>query len=170
MSDRPLFIYAAAYETLDDAQADYQALLELHSEALVGTYDVAIISKDEDGKVHVHKHEKPTQHGAWAGIGVGAVVGILFPPSLIASAVVGGGAGAVMGHLARGMSRSDMHDLGELLEDGQAALVVVGESRVDEQLKKAVTRARKSMEKEIDASADQLKQALRDAEKEAVGD
>jgi uncharacterized membrane protein len=170
MSDRPLFIYVAAYETLDDAQADYEQLLELHAEALVGSYDVAIISKDEDGKVHVHKHEKPTQHGAWAGIGVGAVVGILFPPSLIASAIVGGGAGAAIGHLARGMSRKDMHELGDVLDQGQAALVVVGESRVEEQYKKALGRARESLEKEIDANADELKKALRDAEKEAVGD
>ncbi len=168
MSDRPLFIYAAAYESLEDATADYDALLELHAAELVGSYDVAIISKDDDGKVHVHKREKPTQHGAWAGIGVGALVGVLFPPSLIASAIVGGGAGAVIGHLARGMSRKDMHELGDLLEDGQAALVVVGESRVDEQVKKSLTRARKQLEEEIDANADELKKALEDAEKEAL--
>ena len=168
MSDRPLFIYAAAYETLDDATADYQGLLALHAADLVGSYDVAIISKDEHGKVHVHKHEKPTQHGAWTGIGIGALVGILFPPSLIASAVVGGGAGAAIGHLARGMSRKDMHELGELLDDGQAALVVIGESRVDEQVKKSLTRARKSLEQEIDAEAEDMKQALRDAEREAT--
>ena len=56
-----------------DAVADYEGLLELHAAKLVGTYDVALIVKDEDGKVHVHKHEKPTQHGAWGGIAVGAV-------------------------------------------------------------------------------------------------
>ena len=79
MSDRPLFVYAATYASRDDAIADYDALLELHHLDLVGTYDVAIINKDEHGKVHVRKHEKPTQHGAWTGIAVGAVAGVLSP-------------------------------------------------------------------------------------------
>ena len=167
MSDRPVFIYAATYATPDDAYADYEGLRDLHAAELVGTYDVAVITKDDEGKVHVKKHEKPTQHGAWTGIGVGAVVGILFPPSIIGAAAVGGLTGGVIGHLARGMSRGDMKDLGELLDDGQAALVVVGESRVQEQLDKALTRAEKSMEKEIDADSRELERELKEAEKEA---
>jgi len=168
MSDRPVFIYAATYAAPEDASADYETLLDLHHADLVGTYDVAIITKDADGKVHVNKHEKPTQHGAWTGIAVGAVVGILFPPSIIGSAAVGGIAGGVIGHLARGMSRGDMKDLGELLDDGQAALLVVGESRIGEQLDKALTRAQKSIEREIEADSKQLEQELKQAEKEGV--
>src|SRR5262245_30088359 len=105
MSDRPVFIYAATYAGLDDAEADYGALLDLHEAAFVGTYDVAIIDKDDEGKVHVEKHEKPTQHGTWTGIGVGALVGVLFPPSIIGAAAVGGLSGGLIGHFARGMSR-----------------------------------------------------------------
>ena len=168
MSDRPVFIYAATYSSLADAEADYQALLDLHEADLVGTYDVAIIDKDGDGKVHVEKHEKPTQHGAWTGIAVGAVVGVLFPPSIIGAAAVGGLGGGVIGHLARGMSRGDMKDLGDLLDEGQAALIVVGESRVEEQLDKILTRAQKSIEKEIDADSKELEQQLREAEKESA--
>lgn len=164
MSDRPVFIYAATYATPDDAEADYEGLLELHEAELVGTYDVAIIDKDAEGKVHVEKHEKPTQHGAWTGIGVGAVVGILFPPSIIGAAAVGGLTGGVIGHLARGMSRDDMKELGDLLDEGQAALIVVGESRVQEQLDKALTRAQKSIEKEIDADSKELEREIKGAE------
>ena len=168
MSDRPVFIYAATYATRDDALADYDVLLDAHSADLVGTYDVAIIDKDDEGKVHVEKHEKPTQHGAWTGMAVGAVVGILFPPSIIGAAAVGGLGGGVIGHLARGMSRGDMKDLGELLDEGEAALIVVGESRVEEQLDKALTRAQKSVEKEIDADSKELERELEEAEKEAT--
>ncbi|MFZ0042323.1 MAG: DUF1269 domain-containing protein [Solirubrobacteraceae bacterium] len=166
MSDRPVFIYAATYASTADALADYEALLELHHAHLVGTYDVAIITKDEEGKVHVHKHEKPTQHGAWTGIAVGAVAGILFPPSIIGSAVVGGVAGGVIGHLARGMSRGDMKELGDLVDEGEAVLVIVGESRVAEQLDEALTRAVKTLEKQIDADAKELERELAQAEKE----
>jgi uncharacterized membrane protein len=168
MSDRPVFIYAATYADRADALADYDSLLELHAAKLVGTYDVAIIAKDADGKVHVSKHEKATQHGTWGGIAVGAVVGILFPPSLIGAAAVGGLVGGVGGHLRKGISRGDAKELGELLEGGEAALIVIGESRLQEQLDKALTRAEKSIEKEIDADAKELKQELEQAEKEAA--
>ncbi|MBS1878973.1 MAG: DUF1269 domain-containing protein [Actinobacteria bacterium] len=168
MSKKPVFIYAATYATADDARADYDSLLDLHEADLVGTYDVAIIRKDDAGKVHVEKHEKPTQHAAWTGIGVGAVVGILFPPSIIGAAAVGGLAGGVIGHLARGMSRGDMKELGETLDDGQAGLVVIGESKVGEKIEKDLARAQKSVEREIDADSDALSKELERAEKEGI--
>ena len=127
-----------------------------------------MISRDADGKVHVEKHEKPTQHGAWGGIAVGALVGVVFPPSIIGAAAVGGVVGGVGGHLRKGMSRGDMKELGELLESGQAALVVIGESRVEEELDKALTRAEKSVEKELEADSREFKRELEEAEKEAA--
>jgi uncharacterized membrane protein len=163
MSDRPVFVYAATYASRSDADADYDGLLELHDLDLVGTYDVAIVNKDEHGKVHVKKHEKPTQHGAWTGLAVGAVAGILFPPSILGAAVVGGATGGLIGHLARGMSRGDMKELGEVLDEGQAALVVVGQSRVSEQLNKALSRAEKSIEREIDVDAESFDSELKQA-------
>lgn len=168
MSDKPVFIYAATYAERADAEADYDALLDLHAAKLVGTYDVALITKDTDGKVHVMKHEKPTQHGAWTGIAVGAVVGVLFPPSVLAGAAVGGVAGGVIGHVRKGMSRGDAKELGELLEEGQAALIVVGESRLEEQLDKALTRAEKSIEKELETDAKEFERELKEAEKEGA--
>lgn len=168
MSDRPVFIYAATYADRADAFADYEGLLDLHAAKLLGTYDVALITKDAEGKVHVEKHEKPTQHGAWGGIAVGAVVGILFPPSIIGAAAIGGVVGGVGGHLRKGISRGDAKELGELLESGEAALVVIGESRVEEQLDKILTRAEKTLEKEIDADSKEFKRELEQAEKEAA--
>jgi uncharacterized membrane protein len=165
MSDDPVFLYAAVYADYESAHADYETLLDAHAAGLVGTYDAALIVKDENGKVHVHKHEKPTQHGAWTGIGVGALVGILFPPSIIGSAIVAGTAGGVIGHLRGGMSRKDVKELGEDLQEGQTALLVIGQSRVREQLEKSLTRAQKIVERQIDADAKTLKQEL---EKEAA--
>jgi uncharacterized membrane protein len=163
MADKAVFLYAAIYDDIPDAEGDYEAVADLHAAGLIGTFGAAVIEKRE-GEVYVHKTEKPTQHGAWTGIAVGAVAGILFPPSIIGSAIGGGAAGGVIGHLWHGMSRSDLKDLGEELDEGAAALVVVGESRIGEQIEKAVTRARKTLEKEIDAEAEDLKRGLRAAE------
>ena len=126
----------------------------------IGTFDSAVIEKDEDGKVHVHKTEKPTQHGAWTGAGVGALVGILFPPAIIGSAIVGAGAGGLIGHLRGGVSRDDLKDLGDELEAGNAAVIVLGESKIEEQLEKAVTRANKVIEKQVDADAEELQREI----------
>ena len=47
-------------------------------------------------------------------------------------------------------------ELGEYLADGEAALVVIGKARVQEQLDKALTHAEKTQEKEINADGKQL--------------
>jgi uncharacterized membrane protein len=168
MADRPVFLYAATYDDLDDAEADYAAVFELHAAGAIGTFDSAVIYKDDEGKVHVSKTEKPTQHGAWTGAGVGALVGLVFPPALIGSAVVGAGAGGLIGHLRGGVSRGDLKELGDELEQGTAAVIVLGESKIEEQLEKAVTRANKMVEKQIDADADELAREIDAAAKEGA--
>jgi hypothetical protein len=57
MSDNPVFLYAAAYNSIDDAEADFDAVLDLHAVGAIGTFDAAVIEKSDDGKVHVHKTE-----------------------------------------------------------------------------------------------------------------
>ena len=94
------------------------------------------------------------------GAAVGALVGIIFPPSILGAALVGAGAGGGIGHAMGGMSRSDAKELGDYLDAGQVALVVIGESRLQEQLDKALTRAEKSQEKEIEADGKALAKEL----------
>ncbi|MGC2374761.1 MAG: DUF1269 domain-containing protein [Solirubrobacteraceae bacterium] len=166
MSDRPVFIYAATYADRAGAEADYDALLELHAAKLVGTYDVALVTRDTDGKVHVEKHEKPTQHGAWGGIAVGAAVGVLAAPAIIPAALVGGVIGGLGGHFRKGIPGDAAKELGEFIEAGEATLFVIGESRVEEQLDKLLTRAEKTIEKEIDVDAEEFQKELEKAEKE----
>jgi uncharacterized membrane protein len=166
MSDRPVFLYAAIYDEIADAEADYEAVFDLHAMGAIGTFDSAVIRKEDDGKVRVTKTEKPTQHGAWTGAGVGALVGIIFPPAILGSAIVGAGAGGLVGHLRGGISRDDLKELGEELEAGNAAVIVIGESKIEEQLEKAVARSNKLIEKQIDADADELKREIEAAAKE----
>ena len=165
MSDRPVFLYAALYDDVAAAEADYEAVFDLHALGAIGTFDSAVIRKDEEGKVRVTKTEKPTQHGAWTGAAVGALVGIIFPPAVIGSAIVGAGAGGLTGHLAKGLSRGDLKELGEELEGGTAAVIVIGESKIEEQLEKAVQHSVKLIEKQIDADAEELKREIEAAAK-----
>jgi len=122
-----------------------------------------VVTKDDAGKVHVNKDEMATRHGAWGGAAAGALVGILFPPSIIASAIVGAAVGGASGHLWRGMSRADVKEFGEIIDDGHAALVVVGSSTLEAALAKAELKAEKRVAKELNISVKDVDDAVRQA-------
>ena len=147
--DETTFIFVATYSSEDDAQADYEVVKELYAADAIGNFDAAVIRKDENGKVHVNKDETATRKGAWGGAAVGAVVGIIFPPSILASAGVGALAGGLGGHFLKGMSRKDVKELGELLDEGEVALLVVGDWQLDKAIDKAFSRAIKKMDREV---------------------
>jgi len=155
-----MFVFIGAYEDVDDATADYTEVKDLYSRGVIDTYDAAVINKDFDGTVHVSKREKPTQKAAWTGAIVGAVVAVLFPPAIIPMAAAGGLTGGLLGHIMAGMSRADLKELGETLDIGTAALVVIGKTSLAEKLAKAVTRAEKTIEKQMEIDAKSLDREL----------
>src|SRR6476620_5631303 len=153
--------FVGVYDSVEDAQADYRLVHDLHTEeGLIDGYDAAVIERRDDGKVKItKKHETPTRVGGVLGGGVGLATGLvvaLFPfaaigGGLLLGATAGGALlGSVAGHAAAGMSRHDLKDLGEQLDEGQAGLVVVGvadmEARVDEAMKKAEKVEKKQLE------------------------
>ncbi|MFL6288938.1 MAG: DUF1269 domain-containing protein [Actinomycetes bacterium] len=155
------FIYVGTYPDEATARSDYDIVKALHSVDAVGSFDAAVVTKDADGKVHVDKDETATRTGGWLGVGVGALVGILFPPAILGSAVVGGVVGGISGHLWKGMSRSDVKELGDTIDAGQAALVVIGEITVSKALEKAELHAVKETKREVDASFKELEKAIK---------
>jgi uncharacterized membrane protein len=166
MADEPVFLFVATYDTAADARADYEDVKALHEEHMLGTYDAAVVTKDERGHLHISKHEKPTQHAAWTGVAAGAVLGIIFPPSLLVSAAAGGLAGGLLGHFWKGMSRKDVREIGELIDEGQAALIIVGETGLQSYMDKTLTRARRRVSREVDMQAHVLRSELESAAKE----
>ena len=163
-----VFIYIGTYPSEAAARDDYEVVKGLHAAGAVGTYDAAVVTKDFAGKVHVNKDEMATRHGAWGGAAVGAVVGILFPPAIIGSAIVGAAVGGVGGHLWRGMSWADVKELGEIIDDGQAALLIVGESKVQQAVDKAALKAEKHVAKELDVSAKDVDRAVQETAHEVT--
>ena len=87
-------------------------------------------------------------------------VGLIFPPSILVGGLVGAGAGALIGHLHGGMSRSDLKEIGEMLEESDAALIVVGEATIERAVEEATRRAKKEMKKEVRADAKEMERAI----------
>ena len=160
-----VFIFIGTYPSESMAQADYDVVKDLYAAGAVGTYDASVVTKDA-GKVHVNKDETSTRHGAWGGAAAGAVVGLLFPPAIIGSALVGAAAGGIGGHLWKGMSRADVKEFGEIIDDGEAALVIVGESTLQQAVENAGLKAEKQVAKELDVSAKDLDKAVQEAASE----
>jgi uncharacterized membrane protein len=159
--------YVGVYPSVADAEADYELVKDLHTEAgLVDAYDAALIERRADGKVKItKKHETPTRVGGVLGGGVGLATGLvvaLFPFAAIGGgllvATTAGGAvlGAVAGHAAAGMSRSDLKELGERLDAGEAGLVVVAVSDMGAKVKDAMRRAESVEAKELKADTEDI--------------
>lgn len=158
-----VILFIAIYRDEAAARGDYEVVRELHELDAIGSFDAAVVTKGDDGKVHVNKDETSTRGGVWKGVAAGALVGLLFPPSIIASAAVVGAAGGVAGHLWKGMSRSDVKELGELIDEGEAALVVLGDVTVSEALEKAELRAVKHIRRQTNASLAGLEKEIKSA-------
>ena len=160
-------VFVGVYGNVDDAEADYQAVKDLHVEAgLLDAYDAAVIARRDDGKVKItKKHETPTRVGGVLGGGVGLATGLvvaLFPFAAIGGGLLvgttAGGAllGALAGHAAAGMSRHDLKELGEQLDAGQAGLIVVGVEDVGARVEQAMRNAEKLERKQLQADPDAI--------------
>jgi len=168
------FAYVGVYGDVEDAKADYEAVKDLHTEAgLIDAFDAAIVERREDGKVKiVKKHETPTRVGGVLGGGVGLATGLviaLFPAAAIGTGLLAGttatGAvlGSLAGHAAAGMSRKDLKEAGESLDEGTAGLVVVGVSDMGAKVEHAMKKAQKIEAKQLEADAEAIEKDAGDS-------
>ena len=167
-------VLVGVYPDVGSAEADYDLVKELHSKAgLMDAYDAAVIHRREDGKVKIaRKHETPTRVGGVLGGGAGLATGLvvaLFPFAAVGAGLLAvtsaGGAilGAVAGHAAAGMSRDDLKELGESLDEGEAGLIVVGVTDMAARIEEAMRRSQKLQRKQIKADAEALERDAKEA-------
>jgi len=175
-----LLVVVGIYGTVDDAKADYELVGDLHTEAdLIDAYDAAVIERTDKGKTRiVKKHETPTRVGGVLGGGMGLATGLvvaLFPfaavgGGLLAGTTAGGAIlGAVAGHAAAGMSRDDLKELGEQLDEGTAGLVVVAVSDMGAKVERAMQRAEKLQRKQLEADVSEIEADVSEIERAATG-
>src|SRR5215203_2586857 len=153
MTDKPLTAFIATYDEAADARQDYQEVKQAHDQGFIGDYDAAIVWKNERGKVEIDSvSEETSRKWLWAGLGVGALIGLIFPPSILATSAIGALGGAIVGKFRDGIAQDDLVQIGEALTGDNAALVVVAQNRVAEALEKIGAR--------LDASNRQIEATL----------
>ena len=175
-----LLVVVGVYGSVDDAKADYDLVGDLHTEAgLIDAYDAAVIERTDKGKTKiVKKHETPTRVGGALGGGMGLATGLvvaLFPFAAVGGGLLvgttAGGAilGAIAGHAAAGMSRHDLKELGEQLDEGTAGLVVVAVPDMGAKVERAMKRAEKVQQKQLEADVSELEADVSEIERSAAG-
>ena len=162
-----LVVLGASYDSVSDAEVDYQAVKDLYAAAGTGhDFDAAIVERGADGKVKVaKKHEASTRHGAWTGLAIGALTAILPGIGLGVGAAAGAGIGAIAGHVKGGLKDSDLKQLGAELEKGAAGLVVIYATNMADQVASSLKAEDRYVSEAMDVDADTLAKQIEEAEK-----
>lgn len=135
------FRYFQTFQDPRQAEEEFAAASALHRAGWLGTFGAALLTRDDSGEVWMQTRELPAERGAVVGGLVGALAGRLLHVSLLASVPLGALAGGVIGHIRAGLPRRELHALAATLAPGESAVVVVGESRLEEALRQAGERA-----------------------------
>ena len=111
----------AVYSDIVKAEADWKALEAAGKANEIKIADAAFV-ENLDGEAKVL--ERQSHHGWGKGAIVGAVVGIVFPPSIIASAAVGAGRWFADGGNDEAAGRGKVMELGSTFDSGTWAIIV----------------------------------------------
>ncbi len=121
----------ASYRSKAKADADFRTLRGGGTH-LVRRQAIALVEKGADGQLALERHHCTTGERAWEGAVLGsalavvaAPIGIRFLVPVVERGAVLGGVGAIAGHLWNNVPKDELRRMSELLEAGQAALVVV---------------------------------------------
>ncbi len=171
MTAKTLTAFVATYDDVADAREDFNEIKQAHRQDFIGSYDAAIVSKDENGKIQIDSvSDEAGRKWIWAGLGAGALIGLIFPPSILATSAIGALSGAVIGRFRDGISHTDLDLIGEAISGDNAALVVIAEDRITEALEKIGAKLDAShrqievtLSDDAAVSAEQLKEAVAEA-------
>jgi uncharacterized membrane protein len=140
MSSDTVEIFVAAYATEQGAHAALKDFQAAKRAGAIDLIDAAVIVHTAEDKVKFEETADPSGK-KWAKRGAiaGGVVGLIFPPSIIASAVVGGGAGGIWGKIRdKGFKDEDLKEIGESLPPGSSAIIAIAQDRMLDQLEQAL--------------------------------
>jgi uncharacterized membrane protein len=140
MSSNAIQVFVAAYQSEDAAGAALKDFRAMNRAGSIELIDAAVAVHRADGKVKIEETADPSGK-TWGKRGAiaGGVVGLIFPPSIIASALVGGAGGGIWGKLRdKGFKDEDLKAIGESLPPGSSAIIAIAEDRVVERLQQGL--------------------------------
>lgn len=136
MSSNPVQVFIAAFGSEDGAAAALKDFRAMDREGSIELIDAAAIVRTADDKVKVEETADPSgKRWAKRGAIAGGLAGLIFPPSIIGTALVGGAGGGIWGKIRdKGFRDEDLEAIGESLQPGSSAIIAIAEDRVVERL------------------------------------
>ncbi len=161
----PVDLYIAAYSDPAGAGRDWADLKRLEADGMIKLEGLVLVNRDQYGKIHVAEDTHDVRKGSLVGVVGGLVVGIIFPPSLLAAGLVGAGVGAGVGGLVSHHDKQEIKaDVDEVLPTNSSGIVAIFEERWGERLDAALMNADVVKKEKIDgASAERLKTSATDS-------
>jgi uncharacterized membrane protein len=134
------------------AEAAIQTLSRMKKEHQIELDGAALVAKDFAGNVRFEEQGDLTgRQGLGRGALIGAVVGLIFPPSILGAAVVGSGLGGLAGRIFHhGFSSDALRQVGERLEPGQSAVVALARGSLADQVVEGMKGYRKLFRQPLD--------------------
>ena len=164
-----LLVYGAAYDDVGEAMKDFADIKAMWGDKEIGDYDGAILTKEPSGMLILTNADSSGRFkSTFKGLFVGAVLGVVFPPSVLGMAALGAGAGAITGKAKRHLDRTDFKSLGDLLEPGESGILLVTTRVSDWAAPKVLSRAKRHKSIEVEGDAEAIIAAVR-AEAEGSG-
>jgi len=120
-------VIVAQFADMDAAKAAYYALQDAEADRAIDIAAVLVANADYQGKVHIQKMtDHKTRNGfLWGAVG-GAIIGLIFPPTIIAGAVGVGIAGAAIGKAGNVLMKSEVADeLAAVIPPGTSGIVAL---------------------------------------------
>jgi uncharacterized membrane protein len=131
MTDGPVVMAVASYCSNAAAAADFRSLRDGGGHP-ARRLAIALVEKGAAGELILDRHYCTSGEPAWEGAVLGsalavvaAPIGIRFLVPVVERGAVLGGVGAIAGHLWNNVPKDELRQMSDLLEAGQAALVVV---------------------------------------------
>ncbi len=159
-------IVVAQFADMDTAKIAYGALLDAEAKRAIDIDGVLVVDADYQGKVHVQKMtDHTTRNGFLWGAVAGAVIGLIFPPSILASAATVGAAGAIAGKAGNLLKRGAVADeLADVIKPGTSGIVALVEITAVQAVKDTIPQATDVKSVPVDdATADAVKEAAKAA-------
>jgi uncharacterized membrane protein len=133
-------VLVASFDTLGGANLAVEKLQSMEKEGLLDVENTVAVSKNAWDKLDV-KQIGDVSPGKGAGIGalVGGVLGLIFPPSLLAAAALGGAVGGMIASLRGDVVEPDtIKAMAESMEPGTSMLVAIVEPQWADELEAAL--------------------------------